>query len=309
MLAGIVGCGTRADREPPTTTDRPTAVSAAAGDAGATASALPAVGDAGGPPPPAVPPPPPTLVVSQEVVTVNGTPRSYVLVTPSTYTPAASYPLVIALHGDGRTGEDLRADLAFEEASGQGALVAYPTGMRGRWNLYEPDGTNPDMAFLALLVDSLRARFTIDPGRIFAFGISSGAFMVSQVACRRSSLFRAIAPHSGGAPSEPRDPGATTWGSGFVRCVGQDTGVAAIVIHGEADDVVPKESGRHAARYWAHVGGCATTTEPEVPPSPCVAFEACPVERPVRYCRVPGLGHSLWPEAASTAWGFFSGFD
>jgi polyhydroxybutyrate depolymerase len=260
--------------------------------------------DAGAPAKPA----PPPMVVTTESLDVAGKTRSYVLAAPSTYASEKMYPLVLVLHGDGGDGPSIRAGFAFDAVSAQAAFVAYPTGNRG-WNLYDPADRNEDLAFLVALVEALERRFAIDPARVFGMGFSSGAFMVNQVACRRPSLFRAIAPHSGGAPDEPRDATASRWENDYTRCAGQTlgNGPAVLVIHGTADREVTYDSGEFTANYWAFVDGCQSTRSTAVAPSPCVLHDACPPGKPVVLCPISDLGHTLWPMAATAAWKFFSG--
>lgn len=248
----------------------------------------------------------PATFATNESIVVDGAPRSFVLAVPQSYSPSRSYPLVLVLHGDGGDGPSIRAALSFDEASGADAIVAYPSGRLG-WNLYDPADQNPDFRFLVALVESLESRFAIDPGRVFGMGFSSGAFMLNQVACRRPTFFRAIAPHSGGAPDEPRDPSATRWSNDYTRCSGQTlgNGPAVMVIHGTADRVVTFDSGDFTAMYWAYVDGCQTSRSTEFAPSPCVSHDACPSDRPVVLCAVPELAHVLWSGARDAVWSFF----
>jgi polyhydroxybutyrate depolymerase len=248
--------------------------------------------------------------VTSESLDVAGRTRSFLLAAPSTYSTTKQYPLVLLLHGDGGDGSSIRAAIPFDDVSAQDAIVVYPSGLNLGWNLYDPPDANPDLAFLVALVTSLQTRFAIDPAHVFGMGFSSGAFMVNQVACRRPSFFRAIAPHSGGAPNEPRDPAATKWDNNYTRCAGQTmgSGPAVMVIHGTNDRDVSYESGNFTAEYWAYVDGCQTTRSTPFAPSPCVAHDACPPGKPVVFCAVPALTHAVWPNAATAAWQFFSGF-
>jgi polyhydroxybutyrate depolymerase len=253
-------------------------------------------------------PTPPTMAVSTETIDVAGTARAFVLAEPSTYSATRSYPLVLVLHGDGGDGEKMRSVVQFDAVSAQDAIVAYPSGTDG-WNLYEPAATNPDLAFLITLVGALEKRFTIDPARVFGIGFSSGAFMLNQVGCRRPSLFRAIVPHSGGAPSEPRDPTATRWENGYTRCANQTlgSGPAVMVVHGTADADVSFESGDFTASYWAFINGCETTRSTPAATPPCLRQDACPPGKPVVFCPIADLGHAYWSSAAKVAWQFFGG--
>jgi polyhydroxybutyrate depolymerase len=253
-----------------------------------------------------VPPVAPQMIVTTETVTVLGVPRTFVLAAPSTYAAATAYPLVLVLHGDGGDGASMRGAAPFDDVSAQNAFVAYPTGSNNGWDLYTPMDRNADAQFIVALVASLSPRFNVDPGRVFATGFSSGAFMVNQMACRRPGLFRGIAPQSGGAPSEPQDPAASLWGEGFTHCAGQTmgSGPAAMVVHGTVDGTVVYESGEHTANYWAFVNGCATTRSADATPE-CVRHDACPNGKPVVFCPIANLGHSLWGSASTAMWSFF----
>ena len=249
------------------------------------------------------------MVVTEETLDVLGNTRSFVLATPSTYAPDKTYPLVVVLHGDGGNGPSMRAAFPFDALSQQAAFVAYPTGTNG-WNLYDPADTNPDLSFLVALVDSLATRFTIDQGRVFGIGFSSGAFMLNQVGCRRPPLFRAIVPHSGGAPNEPRDPTASRWENNYTRCANQTmgSGPSVLVVHGTADTAVTFDSGDFAAKYWAFINGCKSTRSMKTTPPPCVLHDECPAGKTVAFCPIEALGHTVWTDAAKAAWHFFGMF-
>lgn len=250
---------------------------------------------------------PPARAVTSEWLDVAGTPRSFVLATPGTYARARRYPLVLVLHGDGQDSSAMRAAFPFDDVSAEDAIVAYPSGAALGWNLYDPAESNQDLAFVIALVASLKARFAIDPARVFATGFSSGAFMLNQIGCRRPSLLRAIAPHSGGAPQEPRDPTATRWDNGFTRCADQTLGggPAVMVIHGTADTLVTYDSGEFTASYWAYVDGCQPTRSLAGKTPECAVHDGCPAATPVVFCSIPSLEHTLWTGAAEATWRFF----
>lgn len=247
----------------------------------------------------APPPEPPKVNVTNETVMVDGEARSYVLAVPVAYDANVAYPLVLVLHGDGGDGASMRALHTFDAVSAEHAIVAYPSGRNATWNhSLDVDG-NPEMRFLRELVAALRLKYNVDAARVFGTGYSSGAFMINQVACR-TGLFRALVPYAGGAPYNPPNEGdpnaAPDCSSG--------TAVATMVVQGAADPEVLPSSGRYCAEYWRQRNGCQSSQSP-VDPAPCVAFDGCPGERPVRYCEIPGLGHIPWSEGARAAWTFF----
>lgn len=245
--------------------------------------------------------------MTNETLAVGDKTRDYVLAVPRDIVPGKKYPLVLVMHGDGGDGVSMRAGMPMDSVTAEDAIVAYPSGTDRGWRLYQPPAENPDLAFLSALVASIVARFGADSSRVFATGFSSGAFMANQLACREPTLLRGIAAHGGGAPDEPEDPAASFWPSGFVRCANQTTGVAALIVHGELDEVVPIGSATHEAKYWSSVNECASTKQPAQPtlPAPCVQYDGCPTGRAVALCSIPGLGHAPWASALTTTWQFF----
>lgn len=237
----------------------------------------------------------------QVTVNVEGKTRTALVAVPKSYDANKTYPLVVALHGDDKDGTTFRNEMQVDAVTADRAIVVYPDGEGGTWNLYAPLATNPDDAFIAALVADVSGRWRVDNTRVFGAGFSSGAFMVGQLACRRPSLFKAIAVHSGGAP---QDQG--TWPNGYAQCENQSSGVAALVIHGTSDTVVSYESGNYAARYWAYVDGC-TETRADTTPAPCQRHAGCPSSKPVVFCPVSNLGHAVWSDAARTVADFFLG--
>jgi polyhydroxybutyrate depolymerase len=267
-----------------------------AGDDGATKPDSPT------PPPP---PPPPEVKATNESISVNGETRMYVLAVPLDYTAGSgkSYPLVLDFHGQPGSGAQMRAYMPYEAVSHKDAIIAYPDGKNGEWDLYTVAAQNADFAFIRALVDDLATKYTIDKTRVLATGYSNGGFFLNEVACHYQGLFKAIASHAGGAPDEEFDPAAQKDGQGYWICPGGP--IPAIVFHGTADNVVPTAGGDFDAQYWAHVNGCQDTRSPTTP-SPCVKHDGCPAKLPVEWCFIPGLGHVVWNQGDATSWAFFN---
>jgi polyhydroxybutyrate depolymerase len=86
-----------------------------------------------------------------------------------------------------------------------------------------------DIIFISSMLDQLDEDFAVDPNRVYATGISNGAWMSYALACRLSDRVAAVAPVAGGlvtedcSPSEPvsiihfhglQDPGWPYYGGG-----------------------------------------------------------------------------------------------
>jgi polyhydroxybutyrate depolymerase len=241
-----------------------------------------------------------------------GRTRHYHLHVPPGLAAERAAPLVIALHGGGGSGPQMERFTRLDAlADREGFLVAYPSGVERNWY----DGREGDFStahreryddagFVAAMVDAVDRERRVDRKRVYATGISNGAFFSHYLAATRPDLFAAIAPVVGGiadpfhqrfAPSEP---------------------VSVLVIQGTDDPLVPYGGGvvggrrfrgrliptEEAARLWAQANGCDAT--PEAGELPDTADDECSV-RTLRYsgCRAGsavllykllGGGHT-WP--------------
>ena len=137
---------------------------------------------------------------SDQTIQVGGLARTFRLYRPATL-PAAA-PLVVMLHGG--FGSGIQAEKAYGwdvEAEREHFLVVYPDGVNHAWNTGGGCCGTPakqgidDVAFLQAVVATVEARPPVDPGRIYATGISNGGIMAYRLACD-TDLFAAIGPDS-----------------------------------------------------------------------------------------------------------------
>lgn len=138
--------------------------------------------------------------ITKEIITSKGKSRAYYLYLPSTLKPDTPAPLIIMLHGSGRTGVTLVEkwkDLAKKE----GIILAGPdaTDLRG-WGAPQ-DG--PD--YLRDLVDELKSRYPVNPRRVYLFGHSAGASFALEMSLMESEYFAATAIHAGALNREGMD--------------------------------------------------------------------------------------------------------
>lgn len=222
---------------------------------------------------------------------VGGTTRTGVLSVPDGYDKDTPLPLVFAWHGSGNNGEGARGYFGIEQASAGGAIFVYLDGLPvdGGSTGWDLSGDGPDIALFDAELDAIKASYCIDDERIFSTGHSYGGYMTNAVGCARASVFRAIAPVSGGGPFFACDP----------------AGLPALVIHGDPDPVVSFDEGVASRDHWIEQDGCASTSQP-TDPDGCQLYDGC-ASGPVEFC-VHDEGHN-WPGIApATIWSFFSQF-
>jgi poly(3-hydroxybutyrate) depolymerase len=130
--------------------------------------------------------------ITKELITSKGRTRAYYLYVPATLTPNSPTPLVLMLHGSGRTGISLVEkwkDLAKKEAF----IIAGPDSSDTRGWGSPQDG--PD--FLRDLVEELKTKYSINPRRVYLFGHSAGASFALEMSLLESEYFAATAIHAG----------------------------------------------------------------------------------------------------------------
>jgi len=147
--------------------------------------------------------------LTKGAIEVGGRKRTYLAYVPQRLTRGA--PLVVLMHGSGQNGAHLRkwTGYGFERlADEHGFAVAYPNGYEGYWNGcnivgdYSANKLNiDDVGFLTAMVDKLITEIGVDPGRVFATGISRGGHMAFRLALEAPSRFRAVAAVSANVPT------------------------------------------------------------------------------------------------------------
>jgi len=126
-----------------------------------------------------------------------GRTREYLLYVPPSYDRTKATPLVISMHGAGGWPVQQRDLSRWNQlADAAGAIVVYPSAAAGRgprvWHVDDGPGLMRDVRFIADLIDTLEARYTIDPARIYANGISNGGGMTFVLSCTLSDRIAAF---------------------------------------------------------------------------------------------------------------------
>jgi polyhydroxybutyrate depolymerase len=209
----------------------------------------------------------------QRSISSGGRERTYRLYVPASLPPDVASALVFVFHGGGGQAPSAERMTGFDDlADREKFVVAYPDAVRAHWN----DGRDveafdsqrakvDDVAFVATLIDAISAEHRVDPGRVFATGISNGAIFSNLLASRLADRIAAIAPVAGGL-AEPLRPAFRP-----------SRPVSVLVINGTEDPLVPYAGGavsrvhgrvvgaEETARLWAEADRCRSDAARDAP--------------------------------------------
>ena len=232
-------------------------------------------------------------------VTSSGLPRVVNLHVPPSYDPTKPTALVLNFHGF--TSDPIQEDLLSlmdPKADAESFVVAYPlgTGTPLSWNAGACCGTAQatgidDIQFVRDILDAAPAKLCVDAKRIYATGMSNGAFLAHEIGCELADRIAAIAPVAGvlGIPAASCTP---------VRPM------PVMHFHGTLDQLVPW-GGDAALGFisvddsiagWVarnHCTGAAVETYNHGDAS-CVTHQTCAGGGEVTLCTIEGGGHT-WP--------------
>ncbi len=130
--------------------------------------------------------------ITKEALESQGKKRTYYLMVPDSAKSSASVPLIVLLHGSGRNGLSLMEKWK-EIASREQIIIAGPDSRDSQgWQM---PGDGP--GFIHDLVEALRAKYPVNPRRIYLFGHSAGAVFALNLSMMESEYFAATAVHAG----------------------------------------------------------------------------------------------------------------
>ncbi|MGI9068999.1 MAG: alpha/beta hydrolase family esterase [Pyrinomonadaceae bacterium] len=122
----------------------------------------------------------------------EGKKRTYYLFLPAGVSDKTAVPLVVTLHGSGRNGSSL-VEKWKDLAASEGLIIAGPDSQNSQGWVVPQDGPE----FLHALVEALKAKYPINPRRVYLFGHSAGAAMGLYMSLYESEYFAATAVHAG----------------------------------------------------------------------------------------------------------------
>ena len=141
----------------------------------------------------------------------GGIQRSFTIHLPSS-NPAANLPVLICYHGSGGSSAAMAATSGFNALADQNNFIAvYPQAMQIggdiQWNAYVDDqpgdagvsdpNAPDDILFTRDMIAKLSADYSIDLKRVYASGLSNGAFMCYALSMLAYNDIAAIAPVAG----------------------------------------------------------------------------------------------------------------
>lgn len=189
-----------------------------------------------------------------ETFTHEGTTLPYRLMLPDDYNEKESYPLILFLHGAGERGTDNVTQMknVFQKIStkNRGAILIAPQcdpenqwvdtpWAEGPYSTDEVPESNELQAVMAL-IEYIQENYSVDKTRIYATGLSMGAFGVWDLMVRHNDVFAAgVACCGGGDPSKGE--------------LLKDTPM--FVFHGDADPTVPVAGSRDTVNAIIEAGG------------------------------------------------------
>lgn len=175
-------------------------------------------------------------------IDVDGLSRSYAVHVPPGLEEAASIPVVLAFHGGRSNAAGMVRFCGMNpQADAAGFIAVYPNGTGPAPHLLSwnagiccndgPEDQRPpdDVYFVLSMLEDLQSRLPVDPGRIFATGMSNGGMLSYRLAAELPDRIAAIASVGG------------TMGTKTCRA---RQPVPVLHIHGTEDHFVPFAGGR-----------------------------------------------------------------
>ncbi len=230
----------------------------------------------------------------------SGQQREYLLYVPRSYDRSKPTALVISLHGAGMWGAAQKETSQWNRVADEhGFIVVYPSGEGGGgprvWHEGGGAGPSRDVRFISELIDTLEARYNIDPRMIYANGLSNGGGMSFALSCTLSDRIAAV----GMVAAAQLLP--------FSWCTDHRP-VPMIAFHGTADRAVPYKGGFSwvapdrfpsipaFTANWARRNRCGTNPVDSVVATDVTRLEytKCADDAAVVLYTINGGGHT-WP--------------
>jgi poly(hydroxyalkanoate) depolymerase family esterase len=196
---------------------------------------------------------------------------TYAVYVPAGHRVGSLVPLVVVLHGCNMTADQQAAASGFDAIAQQHRFVVlYPDVdpvdqtngrcWRGIWDPGAEGRGRGDVGAIADITRAVIARWHIDRTRVYAIGISAGAFETSILGADYPDLYAAIGVHSGapymagesGCISTTQSPAQTSaLAHAALAAMGPRARVMPVIVfHGDNDITVPYQCGQQTVAQW-----------------------------------------------------------
>lgn len=221
-------------------------------------------------------------------ITAGGATRKAEVHIPASYDPTVATPLVLNIHGRTQNGSQQAAmSHAVAKSDAAGFILVHPESATTptSWNsgtCCDPASTTSldDVGYFNALLDELEARLCVDTNRVFAMGMSNGAYMAHTLACKMADRIAAIGPVAGlllQSPCSPSQP------------------MPAMLVNGTADSLSQYQYVDQGVQFWVGKNHCTTMQQSyQMGDVTCVTHGGCSDGADVVLCTVTDGGHQ-WP--------------
>ena len=207
--------------------------------------------------------------LQRHAFSVDGLDRAFLYYLPAELRQGA--PVVLVFHSSRGGGERIQQATAYAFdllADQYGFVAVYPNAYEKHWNDCLPVGDYAakqrdvdDAGFIRSLLVFLQKQHSVDPGRVFAVGLSGGGQMSFRLAMETPELIRGVVAIGASMPA-----------SDNLACQPAGQAVAVMLINGTDDPFNPFDGGEvgwlgrfwgrgmvnsslESAEYWAEVAG------------------------------------------------------
>jgi polyhydroxybutyrate depolymerase len=128
--------------------------------------------------------------------------RHYFFHVPEGYDGETALPLLISFHGfTSSPQQNMRTTQFTHMADDEGFIAVFPEGYNDPGGWYAHDDAElefpDDVQFTRDLISDMRARYAVDPTRIYITGFSNGGGMAHRVGCDMADVVAAVAAAGG----------------------------------------------------------------------------------------------------------------
>jgi polyhydroxybutyrate depolymerase len=252
------------------------------------------------------------LTLARQNLLADGQKRWYLISTPPPALQKQPMAVVMDFHGLGEGAQLEALTSQFGPlAQKDGFVAVFPqgTGTPVHWDTASAVD-NPDLDFVSEMLDKIESALCVDESRIYATGLSDGAFMTSFLACTMSDRIAAFAPVSGvqlaSNCAATRPVPILAFHGTADPILYFNGGVGSAVLSHALDGGPPSTAKIPAANLngpgypatvasWAKRDGCGSEpTNTRIAPRVIERVYPCPAKTAVEFYIILGGGHA-WP--------------